>query len=67
MPGTVVRVAVSEGDAVVQGQPLLWLEAMKMEHKITAPVTGTLTELPVKAGQQVELNAILAVVAAQEA
>jgi acyl-CoA carboxylase subunit alpha len=67
MPGTVVRVAVSEGDSVQQGQPLLWLEAMKMEHKITAPVTGTLTELPVKAGQQVELNAILAVVAAQDA
>jgi propionyl-CoA carboxylase alpha chain len=65
MPGTVIRVAVSEGDQVTQGQPLLWLEAMKMEHKITAPATGILTELPVKPGQQVELGAVLAVVADQ--
>jgi propionyl-CoA carboxylase alpha chain len=63
MPGTVVRVAVSVGDEVEQGQPLLWIEAMKMEHKITAPASGTLVELPVDAGQQVELGAVLAVVA----
>nr|CEL19410.1 Methylcrotonyl-CoA carboxylase biotin-containing subunit [Kibdelosporangium sp. MJ126-NF4] len=66
MPGTVVRVAVSEGDQVEQGQPLLWLEAMKMEHKITAPASGTLTSLPVSAGQQVDLGAVLAVVAPPE-
>jgi propionyl-CoA carboxylase alpha chain len=62
MPGTVIRIAAAEGDQVTPGQPLLWLEAMKMEHKITAPAAGTLTELPVKAGQQVELGTILAVV-----
>lgn len=62
MPGTVVRVAVSAGDQVEQGQPLLWLEAMKMEHKITAPAAGTLSSLPVAAGQQVDLGAVLAVV-----
>jgi propionyl-CoA carboxylase alpha chain len=62
MPGTVIRVAVSAGDQVEQGQPLLWLEAMKMEHKITAPASGTLTSLPVETGQQVELGAVLAVV-----
>jgi propionyl-CoA carboxylase alpha chain len=62
MPGTVVRIAVSAGDQVEQGQPLLWLEAMKMEHKITAPASGTLTSLPVATGQQVELGAVLAVV-----
>ncbi|MBP2321061.1 propionyl-CoA carboxylase alpha chain [Kibdelosporangium banguiense] len=62
MPGTVIRVAVSAGDQVEQGQPLLWLEAMKMEHKITAPASGTLTSLPVAAGQQVELGTVLAVV-----
>ncbi|MGW7635902.1 ATP-binding protein [Streptomyces decoyicus] len=65
MPGTVVRVAegLTEGARVAAGQPLLWLEAMKMEHKITAPAAGTLTALPVGPGQQVEVGALLAVVA----
>jgi propionyl-CoA carboxylase alpha chain len=62
MPGTVVRVAVAAGDSVTAGQPLLWLEAMKMEHTITAPSDGVVTELPVEAGQQVEVGAVLAVV-----
>ncbi|MFA3876564.1 biotin carboxylase N-terminal domain-containing protein [Streptomyces sp. MMCC 100] len=64
MPGTVVRVAegLTEGAAVQAGQPLLWLEAMKMEHRITAPVTGKLTALPVAPGRQVEVGALLAVV-----
>ncbi|MFJ9854188.1 biotin carboxylase N-terminal domain-containing protein [Streptomyces sp. NPDC101150] len=65
MPGTVVRIAdgLAEGDRVEAGQPLLWLEAMKMEHKITAPAPGTLTALPARTGQQVEMGALLAVVA----
>ncbi|MFE6775379.1 biotin carboxylase N-terminal domain-containing protein [Streptomyces sp. NPDC057702] len=63
MPGTVVRLAdVAEGEPVRAGQPLLWLEAMKMEHKITAPAAGTLTALRVTPGQQVEVGALLAVV-----
>lgn len=64
MPGTVVRVAdgLTVGAAVTAGEPLLWLEAMKMQHKITAPVTGTLTALSAVVGQQVEVNALLAVV-----
>jgi propionyl-CoA carboxylase alpha chain len=62
MPGTVVRVAVAAGESVSAGQPLLWLEAMKMEHKVVAPVAGVVEELLVTAGQQVELNAVLAVV-----
>ncbi|WP_391449134.1 biotin carboxylase N-terminal domain-containing protein [Streptomyces scabiei] len=67
MPGTVVRVAdhVKPGSAVEAGQPLLWLEAMKMEHKITAPTTGTLTALHATPGQQVEMGALLAVVEQQ--
>ncbi|MFH8976080.1 biotin carboxylase N-terminal domain-containing protein [Streptomyces sp. NPDC017890] len=66
MPGTVVRVAegLTEGTAVQAGQPLLWLEAMKMEHRITAPVTGTLTTLDAEPGKQVEVGALLAVVEA---
>jgi propionyl-CoA carboxylase alpha chain len=62
MPGTVVRVAVAAGDAVQEGQPLLWLEAMKMQHTIVAPAAGVLSELPVSVGQQVDVGAVLAVV-----
>jgi propionyl-CoA carboxylase alpha chain len=64
MPGTVVRIAdgLTEGTAVAAGQPLLWLEAMKMQHRIAAPATGTLDALHVTPGQQVELGALLAVV-----
>ncbi|MFE0865291.1 acetyl/propionyl/methylcrotonyl-CoA carboxylase subunit alpha [Streptomyces rochei] len=66
MPGTVVRVAegLTEGASVEAGQPLLWLEAMKMEHKITAPATGTLTALKAVPGQQVTVGSLLAVVQA---
>ncbi|MGI5376248.1 biotin carboxylase N-terminal domain-containing protein [Streptomyces sp. CA-251387] len=64
MPGTVVRVAegLTVGAALRAGEPLLWLEAMKMEHKISAPVTGTLSALHAVPGQQVEVGALLAVV-----
>jgi propionyl-CoA carboxylase alpha chain len=62
MPGTVIRVGVQVGEKVTQGQPLLWLEAMKMEHTIAAPVDGVVGELTVEAGQQVEVGAVLAVV-----
>ncbi|WP_369260264.1 biotin carboxylase N-terminal domain-containing protein [Streptomyces sp. R35] len=64
MPGTVVRVSegLTAGAAVRAGEPLLWLEAMKMEHKISAPTTGTLTALHATPGQQVEVGTLLAVV-----
>ncbi|MFF5013740.1 biotin carboxylase N-terminal domain-containing protein [Streptomyces sp. NPDC001165] len=64
MPGTVVRIAegLPEGATVQAGQPLIWLEAMKMQHQISAPVAGTLTALQVKPGQQVEPGMLLAVV-----
>ncbi|MER5210090.1 biotin carboxylase N-terminal domain-containing protein [Streptomyces sp. NPDC002838] len=66
MPGTVVRVAegLAAGAAVQAGEPLLWLEAMKMEHKITAPLTGTLSALHAVPGQQVAVGSLLAVVQA---
>ncbi|MFF2630412.1 acetyl/propionyl/methylcrotonyl-CoA carboxylase subunit alpha [Kitasatospora griseola] len=64
MPGTVVRIAAEPGRPVTAGQPLLWLEAMKMEHQVTAPADGLLAELPVAVGQQVETGAVLAVVTA---
>ncbi|MET7662349.1 biotin carboxylase N-terminal domain-containing protein [Streptomyces sp. NPDC005373] len=64
MPGTVVRLAegLAEGVTVAAGQPLIWLEAMKMEHRITAPASGTLTVLHAAPGRQVEVGALLAVV-----
>ncbi|MFB7784091.1 acetyl/propionyl/methylcrotonyl-CoA carboxylase subunit alpha [Streptomyces vinaceus] len=64
MPGTVVRVAegLAPGAAVTAGQPLLWLEAMKMEHRIVSPASGTLTALHAALGHQVEFGALLAVV-----
>ncbi|WP_369175210.1 biotin carboxylase N-terminal domain-containing protein [Streptomyces sp. R28] len=64
MPGTVVRVAdgLTVGAAVRAGEPLLWLEAMKMQHKIAAPVSGTLSALHAVLGRQVEVGALLAVV-----
>jgi propionyl-CoA carboxylase alpha chain len=64
MPGTVVRVAegLAPGSAVTAGQPLLWLEAMKMEHRILSPASGTLTALHAAPGRQVEVGALLAVV-----
>jgi len=66
MPGVAARIGVAVGDEVTAGQPLLWLEAMKMEHVISAPVAGIVAELPVSAGQQVEAGAVLAVVKPQE-
>ena len=66
MPGTVARVAVPEGARVVAGQPLLWLEAMKMEHLVTAPADGVLAQLHVTPGQQVSVGTILAVVEPKE-
>jgi propionyl-CoA carboxylase alpha chain len=62
MPGSVAKVAVALGDQVSAGQPILWLEAMKMQHQINAPADGVVTELPVTAGQQVDVGAVLAVV-----
>ncbi|WP_345561461.1 acetyl/propionyl/methylcrotonyl-CoA carboxylase subunit alpha [Streptomyces plumbiresistens] len=64
MPGTVVRVAEGAvvGATVQAGEPLLWLEAMKMEHKVVAPRTGTLAALQAVPGQQVTVGLLLAVV-----
>ncbi|WAC92595.1 acetyl/propionyl/methylcrotonyl-CoA carboxylase subunit alpha [Mycobacterium sp. Aquia_213] len=62
MPGNVIRLGAQVGDSVTTGQPLIWLEAMKMEHTITAPSDGVLSSLNVTTGQQVEVGAVLAIV-----
>jgi 3-methylcrotonyl-CoA carboxylase alpha subunit len=51
MPGTVVKVMVGEGDEVEEGQPLLVLEAMKMEQTVAAPYSGTGHLAPVRRGR----------------
>jgi acetyl-CoA/propionyl-CoA carboxylase biotin carboxyl carrier protein len=66
MPGTVLMVKVSPGEAVTAGAPLLVVEAMKMEHTVVAPADGVVSELLVQAGQQVALDETLAVVTPQE-
>ena len=62
MPGKVIAVDVAEGDTVTAGQRLMVLEAMKMEHALTAPFDGTVTELSASEGGQVQVEAVLAVV-----
>ncbi len=62
MPGTVLAVRTSVGEHVTAGTPLVVVEAMKMEHTITAAVDGVVTQVYVRAGQQVALDEPLAVV-----
>jgi acetyl-CoA/propionyl-CoA carboxylase biotin carboxyl carrier protein len=64
MPGTILAVHVAVGDTVSAGQPVLVVEAMKMEHTVTAPLDGVITELTAKAGQQVPMDETLAVIEA---
>ena len=54
MPGRVIAVLVEAGAKVTKGQPLIVLEAMKMEHTVAAPADGTVTSLPFAAGDQVD-------------
>jgi 3-methylcrotonyl-CoA carboxylase alpha subunit len=60
MPGKVISVEVAQGQAVAKGQKLLTLEAMKMEHTLTAPFDGTVAELTIEPGDQVQVEALLA-------
>ncbi len=61
MPGTVVSVAVNDGDTVSAGQVLLSVEAMKMEHQLVAEVAGTV-HITAKAGDLVKLDQVLATI-----
>ncbi|NKE59146.1 acetyl/propionyl/methylcrotonyl-CoA carboxylase subunit alpha [Lentzea sp. PSKA42] len=66
MPGTVLVVRARQGEDVTAGQALFVVEAMKMEHTVTAPVDGVLTEVNVQAGQQVALDQVLALVVSHQ-
>ena len=59
MPGKVIAVDVAEGDSVTAGQRLMVLEAMKMEHALTAPFDGVVAELSASEGAQVQVEALL--------
>ncbi|GLJ00368.1 acetyl/propionyl/methylcrotonyl-CoA carboxylase subunit alpha [Sphingobium sp. BS19] len=59
MPGRIIAVAVAAGDAVIKGQKLVTLEAMKMEHSLVAPFDGTIAELNVSEGGQVSEGMLL--------
>ena len=62
MPATVVSVPVAEGERVQAGQPIVVLEAMKMQHTVRAHEPGTVSALTADAGRQVDSGAVLAVV-----
>lgn len=67
MPGSVVRIDVTEGQQISQGEAVIVLEAMKMEHTIRAPLAGTVAKLPVTVGQQVDSGTVLAVLQEDDA
>jgi biotin carboxyl carrier protein len=62
MPGSVLTLHAAAGDAVAAGDPVITLEAMKMEHAVVAPADGRVTELHVDAGDQVTRGQVLGVV-----
>jgi biotin carboxyl carrier protein len=61
MPGRIVRVLVTPNQAVAARQPLVVVEAMKMENELRAPRDGTVSEVRVTEGASVEANTILVV------
>ncbi len=64
MPGVVLDVHVAVGDLVASGQPIATIEAMKMEHAVPAPISGTVIELPARPGAQVVRGELLASIGA---
>ena len=56
MPGKILEVMVAEGDEVEKDQPLVILEAMKMENELKAPVSGTIASISAEVGQSLEKN-----------
>jgi acyl-CoA carboxylase subunit alpha len=64
MPGTVVRVAVTAGQSVAAGEPVVVLEAMKMEHAVLAGADGTVVEVGVAEGEQVETGRVMVTIEA---
>jgi 3-methylcrotonyl-CoA carboxylase alpha subunit len=59
MPGRIIAVEVTQGQTVAKGQKLVTLEAMKMEHSLTAPFDGIVAELNAEADGQVSEGTLL--------
>jgi len=59
MPGRIVKVLMKEGDEVEEGQPVMILEAMKMQNEIKSPRSGRLSKIGPQAGDSVETGAVL--------
>ena len=62
MSGTIVRILKKEGDTVSKGEPVLVLEAMKMENEIVSPYDGVISKIAVKEGDKVQAGEVLAVI-----
>lgn len=62
MPGTILDIKKNVGDTVKTGEPIIILEAMKMENDIVAPCDGKVTSITVKKGDSVETNQVIATV-----
>jgi propionyl-CoA carboxylase alpha chain len=67
MPGNVVRIGADRGERVRGGQPIVVLEAMKMEHQVVAPADGLVAEVRVAIGDQVQAGDVLAIVDGEHA
>ncbi|MBT4223322.1 MAG: acetyl-CoA carboxylase biotin carboxyl carrier protein subunit, partial [Opitutae bacterium] len=63
MPGVVIRIVKNAGESVTEGEPVIILEAMKMEMEVKSPVAGTVQSLNVSQGDQVTANQSLATIA----
>ena len=65
MHGKVLAILVEEGAAVAKGERVALIEAMKMEHALTAPIAGTVAEVAAAAGNQIAEGAKVMVIAAE--
>jgi biotin carboxyl carrier protein len=63
MPGNILKINVTQGQAVNEGDVLMILEAMKMENEIVATKSGTIAQISVTKGAVVETGTVLAVIA----
>ena len=63
MPGNILKIQVTQGQHVNEGDVIMVLEAMKMENEIVAPKSGTIAQIAVAKGAVVETGAVLAVIA----
>jgi len=67
MPGRIIAVSVAPGEKVTKGQKLVTLEAMKMEHGLSAPFDGIVKDMPHDEGAQVQEGTLLARIVAEDA